>query len=549
MSAREGRSAADPAGLEVFRHRLASVAEAMGAALRRAAHSPNIKERQDYSCALFDEGGRLLAQAAHIPVHLGAMPASLAATRRACDDRWTSGDVWILNDPYHGGSHLPDLTTLSPVFGEASERPVAFLATRAHHADVGGAAPGSMGAARELFGEGLVLPPVRLQREGQPAADLMRLIAANSRTPEQRHGDLAAQLGAHHVGERWLRPMLGDLGGFAERADGLLRWGEALARAQLEAMPRGEARFEDLVEDDGQGGGPTAIRLRLRLDGSRGMLADFAGTGSQARGGVNAPRAVTEAALRYVFACLMPDVPRNEGGFAPLRLEVPRGSLLDPLPPAAVAAGNVETSQRVVDVLLGALAQLIPDRIPAASQGTMNNVLAGGRGVSGRSWAYYETMGGGGGGGPEGPGASGRQTHMTNTRNTPVEALEMAIPLRVERYALRRDSGGAGRHAGGMGIERALRFLGPARVTLVAERRARAPFGLAGGAAGSRGRHRLFKAVSDDSGEAKDQGKDTGTTNDPRGVELAAKTSLDVDAGDLLVVESPGGGGWGAAED
>ena len=518
----------DAVGLEVVRHRLASVAEAMGAALRRAAHSPNIKERRDYSCAVFDADGRLLAQAAHIPVHLGAMPASVDAARGVFEGRWQAGDVVVLNDPQQGGSHLPDLTTVSPVFVENDDRPHAFLATRAHHADIGGATPGSMGAAREIFGEGLILPPVRLQHAGQPVADLLRLIAANSRTPKQREGDLAAQLGAHHVGQRWLRPLLASPGHFLSQATALLSWSEELARTGLAGLPLGEASFEDCVEDDGLGGGPYVIRVRLRLAGREGIHADFTGTAAQAPGGINAPRAVSLAALRYVSACMLPNVPHNDGGFAPLSLEIPRGSLLDPLPPAAVAAGNVETSQRIVDVLLGALAQLLPEQVPAASHGTMNNVLGGGIDLDGKPWAYYETTGGGAGASAAAHGASGRQTHMTNTRNTPVEAIEIDLPLRIERYALREGSGGHGLRRGGQGVERTLRFLAPATITLVAERRACAPYGLQGGQAGQPGEHLLHPA---DGSEA---------------IRLPAKTSIDVESGDLLVLRTPGGGGWGA---
>lgn len=513
---------------------MASVAESMGATLQRAACSPNIKERLDFSCAVFDRRGRLLAQAAHIPVHLGALPASVAAARRY-RARWARGDLVVLNDPYQGGSHLPDITTVSPVFGPSGRSPLLFLATRAHHADVGGAAPGSLPNALDLLGEGLVIPPVRLKRAGRLDGDILALLCANSRSPEERRGDLEAQLAAHHAGTERLEAMARtDALGIAAEGDALIAHARRMAGAALGLLPPGVYRFEDHLEDDGQGSGPLPLVLTLEVADGR-LLADFAGTAPQARGGVNAPFAVTQSAVYYVAACLAGETPVNAGLFDAVTVRAPEGCLLNPRPPAAVAAGNVETSQRVVDLLLGALAQALPDRIPAASQGTMNNLAIGGEDPrGGRPFTYYETLGGGGGAGPDGPGASGLQVHMTNTRNTPVEALETSYPLRVEAYRLRRGSGGAGRWPGGEGIERRIRFLAPAVVSLMTERRLGGPWGLAGGAPGAPGENRLLRA-----GAASDQGAEEA---------LPAKRSFPVEAGDALIIRSPGGGGWGRPE-
>jgi N-methylhydantoinase B len=520
---------ADPVGLEVFRHRIVAVAEAMGAALQRAAYSPNIKERQDHSCAVFDAHGRLLAQAAHIPVHLGALPAAVAAARHRVRG-WRAGDVVALNDPFLGGSHLPDITTVSPVFAPGGRRPALFVATRAHHADVGGAEPGSLPIARDLFGEGLVLPPVLLVRGGRLDPDLVSLVCANSRTPAERRGDLEAQLAAHHTGTTRLGELLAaDAPGLLRNAQALLAYTERRARAGLAALPAGTYRFEDVLDGDGHRSGPLRVRVALTIRGDT-VSADFRGSARQVDGGVNAPRAVTASAVYYVVACVLGGLPINAGMFAPVRIIAPRGTVVNPRPPAAVAAGNVETSQRLVDVLLGALAQALPDRVPAASQGTMNNVTVGGRDPRrDGTYTYYETIGGGAGAARGQPGASGVQVHMTNTRNTPAEALEVAYPLRIEACRLRRGSGGRGTWSGGDGIERRLRFLAPARVTLVTERRTHAPWGLSGGHAGAPGEDRLCTTHGE--------------------VVLAGKGTFDAAAGDVLIVRTPGGGGWGPPED
>lgn len=517
----------DPADLEVFRHRMASVAEAMGATLQRAASSPNIKERLDFSCAVFDGRGRLVAQAAHIPVHLGAMPAAVAAAR-AHGGEPHPGDILVLNAPYLGGSHLPDLTTVSPLCIPGDPSPRYYLATRAHHADVGGSAPGSLPSAADLFGEGLVLPPVHLIRAGRLVDDIVDVICANSRTPDERRGDLEAQVAAHLVGaERLAALHAGTPDGLDAAIEALLAYSARLTRAALRVVPDGVYPFEDWLDDNGHGLGP--LRIAVRVDVLDGRIrADFEGTAPETGGGVNAPLAVARSAVCYVVACLAGDAPINAGMFDGVDVVAPAGCLLNPSRQAAVAGGNVETSQRVVDVVMGALAPALPSRIPAASQGTMNNVVVGGVDPrDGRAFAYYETIGGGAGAGAGGPGAHGIQVHMTNTRNTPVEALEIAYPIRVDAYRLRRASGGAGRHAGGDGVERRLRFLSPAHVSLLTERRTRAPWGLAGGRPGRRGENRLVPS------------------GDTRETPLPNKGGFTVSEGDVLIVRTPGGGGWG----
>ncbi len=526
---------------QVLAHRLMSVAEGMGASLRRAAFSANIKERLDFSCAVFDAEARLAAQAAHIPVHLGAMPAATAAILSAAAGNWSPGDVWVVNDPHAGGSHLPDLTTLSPVFTADGAGPVLFLATRAHHADVGGMTPGSLPLAADLFGEGLILPPLPLVLAGAANTWLLDLIAANSRSPAERRGDLRAQLAAHAYGEAVLTEWLPDAVAAARMASGitaLLAQAEAQSRSVLRAIPPGSYAAEDFLEDDGLGGGPYRLACTVRTGGGR-LLVDFSGTDPALPTGLNAPLAVTRSAVDYVVACLTAAARGGEpalinaGSFRPVSIRVPAGCLLNPPAGSAVAAGNVETSQRVVDLLLTALAPALPHLIPAASQGTMNNLLVGFAAASllagatqGRT--HYETIAGGGGASPGGPGADAIQVHMTNTLNTPVEVLEQELPLRVRRLALRRGSGGAGHHGGGRGLIKELEFLAPATVTLLTERRSLAPAGRQGGGAGLPGRNRL-------------RGAD-GLERD-----LPAKVTLRVAAGDRLTVETPGGGGWGPA--
>ena len=523
----------DPVSIEVFKNLFASVAEEMGAALGRTAFSANIKERLDYSCALFDPEGRMVAQAAHIPVHLGSMPAAVRAALERFSLR--PGDVVALNDPYMGGTHLPDITLVAPVFAESGPggAVVGFVASRGHHADIGGMTPGSLPISTELFQEGLIIPPIKLVRGGRTNREVVDLLCRNSRTPDERRGDLAAQLAACRVGGRRLQELVERYGWHETRAhmDALLNYAERLTRAAIRAVPDGVYTFRDYLEDDGVTATPLVIQATLRIDGDS-LDVDFSGTAPQTPGCVNAPFAIAVSAALYVVMCIAGEaVPANEGVLRPVRVTAPEGCLVNPTPPHAVAGGNVETSQRIVDVLLGALASALPDRIPAASQGTMNNLLVGGHdAATGRGFAYYETIGGGMGARPTADGLSGVHTHMTNTMNTPVEALELLFPLRVRRYALRGGSGGAGRYRGGDGIVRDVEFLSPATATVLSERRLTAPYGLRGGQPGVPGENVLYKGGVEE-------------------VRLPAKTTFQAEAGDLLSIRTPGGGGWGAAED
>jgi len=520
------RRVADPVELEIFKSLFVSVAEEMGVALCRSSFSPNIKERRDYSCAVFDASGATVAQGDHLPVHLGAMPLSVASAIRSLP--LEPGDTVVLNDPYRGGTHLPDITMVTPVFLQGGRRPAFFAANRAHHSDVGGSAPGSMPIATELFQEGVIIPPVKLVRRGRMDRDLLAFILANVRTPEEREGDITAQLAANAVGRRRLLEMASKYGAplLGERMRGLQDYSEKILRRALASLPDGVYRFEDRMDDDRPGGRPVRIRVAVRL--RRGSaVVDFTGTDPQTEGNINANFAVTLSATLYVFRCLVPgDVPFNAGLIRPIRLIAPEGSVVNARPPAAVAGGNVETSQRVTDVLLGALAQAAPGRVPAASQGTMNNVTFGGvHPATGRPFAYYETIGGGMGASLERRGLGGVHSHMTNTRNTPVEAIEHALPVRIGRYKLREGSGGRGRFQGGEGIVREFEFLAPGRVNILSERRVFAPYGLKGGGPGTPGRNTLLRGA--------------------KRIDLGSKASVGVAAGDRLVIETPGGGGYG----
>ena len=530
----------NPIQLEIFKHLFASVAEEMGAALRRSSFSPNIKERLDFSCALFDGRGQMIAQAAHIPVHLGAMPLSVQACLRSLE--FEPGDVAVLNDPYHGGTHLPDITMVTPVFAEGVGGPelAGLVASRAHHADVGGATAGSMGLATEIYQEGLILPPLKLVRGGRLNAELLRLILANVRTPAEREGDLKSQLAANEVGQLRFQAMLQRYGRkeLAEAADGLLAYSERMTRQLLADLPQGSYRFGDQMDDDGVDPAPARIEVEVRIQPG-GAVVDFAGTTPQRTGGINAVYAITLSAVYYVFRSLISlDIPSNSGCLAPIQVVAPDGSLVNARFPAAVAAGNVETSQRIVDVLLGALSQACPDRIPAASQGTMNNLTIGGWDPGrGRPFTYYETLGGGAGAGPDQDGASAIHSHMTNTLNTPIEALEFAYPLRVRRYEIRRGTGGAGSHRGGDGLIREIELLQPATVSLLSERRHFPPYGLQGGEAGAPGRNVLIPAPNLDGEAASELAAER---------ELPGKISFQARRGDTIRIETPGGGGHGA---
>ena len=537
MSARDRKF--DGVALALHQGLLTACAEEMGATLMRSAHSPNITERLDHSCAVFDADARLVAQAAHIPVHLGSMPRAVEVAR-ALGPFWP-GDVVLLNDPFAGGTHLPDLTLVSAVFlhekkGASGPRagapamPDYFVASRAHHADVGGAAPGSLPIAREVYEEGFRIPPVFLRRAGVMQDAVLALLLANVRTPDERRADLAAQLGAQDTGSRRLRELAAREGAraFTAATRALLDATEKRARAGFARLPRGTWTFADALDDDGLSDAPVRIAVTLTLDG-RGATLDFSDSAPQAAGPVNAVLAVTKAASLYALRCVLgDDVAVNDGLLRTVRVIAPEGRVVNPLPPAAVGAGNVETSQRIVDTVLGALALALPGRVPAASAGTMNNLLLGGTDPrTGRPFAYYETIGGGHGAGPSWNGASAMQTHMTNTRNTSAEALEHACPVRVVEARIRRGSGGRGRFRGGDGIVRSLEMLAPARATVIADRRVRGPWGLAGGESGRPGEN-----VTREHTNAR-----------PR--RERGKFTVDLPKGAVLTVASPGGGGWG----
>ena len=502
-----------PAELQILISRLTGVAEEMGAVLRRAAFSPNIKERADCSAALFTAGGELLVQAEHIPVHLGSMPASVAAALDAFGDRIRPGDQVALNDPFAGGTHLNDLTLVAPCFVDG--RLVGWAANRAHHADVGGMAPGSIpAAATEVQQEGLRIPPVLLTEEVEA------ILFANSRTPEERRGDLDAQRGANVVG-------VARLADFAEAPLAeVTAYGERRMRAALAAVPDGRWTFEDQVDSCGPEPDqqrPARIVVTLTVAGDEATF-DFTGTDGQRRGNVNAVEAVTVSAVSFALrSAVDPTIPANGGAMRPVRVVAPAGSIVAARPPAAVGAGNVEVSQRVADVCLGALAAACPDRVGAASQGTMNNTLIGGEG-----WVYYETVAGGQGGRPGRAGMSGVQSNMTNTQNTPVEAFERSFPMRVRRYRLRTGSGGAGRWPGGDGVERDLEVLEPATVSLITERRVSRPWGLHGGGPGAPGENWLLPGG--DESQAR---------------RLPDKVTISVRPGDAVRILTPGGGGYG----
>ncbi len=516
----------DATELEIFKNLFHSVAEEMGAALRRSAFSPNIKERRDYSCAVFDGSRRVAAMGDHMPVHLGSMPSSVAAAVEALNPG--PGDIAMLNDPYAGGTHLPDITLVMPVMATGSRQPVFYVANRAHHSDVGGAQPASMGLSEEIYQEGLRIPPVLLARSGRIARDVMAMLLANVRTPREREGDLTAQIAACRLGERRLTELREKYGNRKTLfyLDALQRYSAHLMSEALGRIPDGLYRAEDCLDDDGYSDRPIPLRVAIRIRGRRAAV-DFAGSAPACRGGVNAVLAITLSAVFYVFRCLLEeDVPACAGLMAPIEVRAPVGSIVNAQPPAAVAAGNVETSQRIVDVLLRALAQALPGRIPAASSGTMNNLSFGGIDPRTRQpFAYYETIAGGMGARPTADGLSGIHTHMTNSLNTPVEAFESAYPVRVRRYSLRSGSGGAGRFRGGDGLIREIEFLTEVRGTILSDRRRFPPYGLAGGQPGKTGKNQLSLPGSDS--------------------DLPSKTGFTASEGSILKIETPGGGGWG----
>ena len=538
----------DPIELEIFKNLYHSIAEEMGAALRRTAFSPNIKERRDYSCAMFDSDGQVIAMGDHMPVHLGSMPMSVQAAIDA--GPMQPGDVVMLNDPFRGGTHLPDITLVAPVYVQSHGRsarghtnPDFYVASRAHHADVGGAYPGSMGLCREIYQEGVRIPPVKLMREGVTDRDVLAMLLNNVRTPEEREGDLGAQIAACHTGAERLREVCARYGvkRAKKAAEDLLEYAEELMRAFLEQVPAGEYRAEDYLDGDGIVERPVKIAVAIKVhapgrvrrqDAAATLVTiDFTGSDPQVEGSVNAVEAITYSACFYVFRCLLTeDVPAAAGLMRPIRVIAPQGTIVNARPPAAVAGGNVETSQRIVDVLLRALAQAVPDRIPAAASGTMNNLTIGGIDPrTGEPFTYYETIGGGMGARPGKPGVSGVHTHMTNSLNTPAEALEYAYPLRVRSYSLRSGSGGEGEFHGGEGIIREIEPLTDCEVTLLADRRSRGPWGLSGGADGAAGKTTIVRR--DGSLEL-----------------MPGKFSTRLHKGERVRIETPGGGGWGQSQ-
>ena len=507
--------------LEVFRNLFISIAEEMGIVLRRTSFSANIKERRDYSCALYDARGQTVAMGDHMPAHLGAMPASVKAVTSEFDLK--NGDIYFLNDPFRGGTHLPDITSVSGVFVGGNAKPQFHLVTRAHHADVGGMVPGSMPLAQEIYQEGLRIPPVCLVRNGEYDQALLSMILANVRTPDERLGDLGAQVAAHSVGERRVREAIDRYGleVVTTQMAALQDYAESVMRSRLDAIPDCCCEFSDWMDDDGFGSGPVRITCRLTIQGSQAIV-DFRESAPQTRGGVNANHAVTTSAVMYCFRCLVDsETPYNSGTLRPIKILTKPGTVCDALLPASTAAGNVETSQRIVDTLLGALGQALPGEVPAGSSGTMNNISFGGTDpMNGCPFSYYETIAGGMGAWSGADGLSGIHTHMTNSLNTPIEAFEQQYPVRIARYSLRPGSGGAGARRGGDGVVREYEFLADASLAILSDRRKQSPRGARGGADGMTGRNTLD------------------------GEELPSKGNFEVRRGSRLRIETPGGAGY-----
>jgi N-methylhydantoinase B len=510
----------DPVTLSVLASALAGIAEEMGAVLIRGSYSSNIKERRDCSTALFDAGGKMVAQAEHIPVHLGAMPEAVEAVMRRNPER---GDVFAINDPYSGGTHLPDITLVSPIApGEAGEV-IGYAVTRAHHSDVGGMRPGSAPSdSREIFQEGIIIPPVRLVRGGEYVDDVLNLILTNVRTPAIRRGDLRAQIAANNIAEQRIGELIERRGEELVLAafEEVVSYAEKRTREAIRDLPDGEHEAEDFMEGDGTVDEDIPIRASVAIEGDS-MTMDFTGTAETVRGNVNCPLPVTRSACYFALRVLLPkDVPANAGTYAPLTIEAPEGSLVNAAYPAAVVAGNVETSSRIADTVLSALSGFAPEAVPAQGQGTMNNLVIGGKG-----WTYYETIGGGQGASARGPGPSGVHVGMSNTFNTPIEAFELEYSMRVERYELIYGSGGKGKHRGGDGIERAVKVLEPGSLSLLTDRRRHPPKGAEGGEPGKVGQNLLNSE------------------------ELPPKVSRELEEGDVVTVRTPGGGGYGRAEE
>jgi len=511
----------NPVELSIFANRIEAVCDEMGAALQRAAFSPNIRDRLDYSCAVFDASGELCAQAAHIPVHLGSMAFAMRGIVEGID--WQDGDMVILNDPYMGGTHLPDVTLIAPIFMD--KKLLGFVTNRAHHADIGAEQPGSMPLSTSLEEEGLVIKPQKLVEHHRINETRLTRLMQSMRNPAESRGDFSAQIAANRRGRKRLLELIQQMGAkhYTSALEALNNYAEQLALSSFNTIPNGEYSFSDVLDDDGLGHADIQIEAAIVVKQGN-VVVDFSGTSSQVGGNVNCPVSVTAAAVYYVFRCLLPpQAPACAGSFRSISIMAEAGSLLNANFPAAVVAGNVETSTRVVDVVLGALAKAIPEQIPSASHGSMNNLAMGSPGDKYvQAWDYYETIGGGTGAGCRFGGLNATQSHMTNTLNTPIEVLEMNFPLRLLQYRLRDGSGGSGQHRGGDGLVREYEFLEPATVTLLTERRTHRPWGLDGGGAGAAGENRKT------------------------GGALPAKASFEIDAGERLRISTPGGGGWGS---
>ena len=526
-------SGVDPVTLEVIRNAATAISEEMNANLIRTGYSPNIKERRDCSCAVFDADGEMISQAENMPVHLGAMPFSVAAAlERYPPETLAPGDAVLLNDPFRGGAHLPDLTLVTPVYADGEL--LAFAANRAHHADVGGSRAGSVAAdSTEIYQEGIRIPPIKLYDGGDLIEDAMELLLANVRTPDERRGDLRAQQAANETARERLHDLADDYGTetLVEAIAEIQDYSERRMRTEIESLPDGSYRFEDVLDDDGRGTEDIRIEATVTVDGDS-ISVDYTGSDTQTEGPINAVFAVTASATYYAVRCVTdPEIPPNAGCYRPIEIEAPEGTVVNASPPAAVVGGNLETSQRVTDVVLGALAAAVPERAIGAGQGTMNNVTFGGTDPRTDSpYAFYETGGGGFGGRKDGDGMDGVHVHMSNTMNTPAEVLETAYPLAVERYEYRPDTGGAGQHRGGLGLRRDIRVRDHvAAFSLLADRRTHAPYGVAGGQPGGRGDDKLFV--------------------DGEEVDLPAKSTRELSPGDVVSIRTPGAGGYGVPSD
>jgi len=515
----------DPVELEIFKNLFQSIADEMGAALKRTSFSPNIKERRDFSCALFDRDGKMVIQGKHLPVHLGSMPGSVSKILETLE--FSEGDVAILNDPYKGGTHLPDITIVSPVFMKGNDRPVFYTANRAHHSDVGGISPGSMPLSKEIFQEGLIIPPIKLIEKGKLNKSVMDLILSNVRTPDEREGDLQAQLIANKVGEKRILEIIESYGieKVYRYVNEFYDYSERIMRSVIQEIPDGKYEAVDYMDDDGFSKKRVKIKIALHVKDSDALI-DFKGTDKQTEGSINCVFSVALSAVYYVFRAIVEyPIPSNHGYMVPIKVKAAEGTVVNAKHPSPVVGGNVETSQRITDVMIKALSKAISGRIPAASSGTMNNISIGGIDQSGRIFAYYETIGGGSGALKGFNGTSGVQTHMTNTLNTPVEVIENVLPIKILEYSLRKNSGGEGKYRGGNGIIRKLKFLSDATVSMLSDRRKICPYGLKGGNPGKCGENILIS-----------RGREK---------KLNSKFIMNVKKNDSLVIKTPGGGGWG----